>query len=39
MNGVNLVSYKEKENKGTEENLWTKVEVKGEGRKLQNVEI
>jgi len=39
MNGVNLVSHKEKENKGTEENFWTKVEVKGGGRKLKNVEI
>ena len=39
MNSVNLVSHKEKENRGTEENFWTKVEVKEGGRKLQNVEI
>jgi hypothetical protein len=34
MNGVKLVSHKAKQNKGTEENFWTKVEVKGGGRKL-----
>jgi hypothetical protein len=32
-----LASHKEKQNKGTEENFWTKVEVTGGGeRKLQN---
>ena len=39
MYGVKLVSRKEKHNKGTEENLWAKVEVTRGGRKLQNVEI